>query len=278
VAACPVAPPLLGDEPLGDKSAGAAPDTAPSTQDEGAERLAFMKAALAQYTITVGDRKEPGKVGEPCFRLTNPLTNVKDGVIAVYSTNGGRPDVIAKFFRQQSRTWVNEFAIIAADDVTIMRSDRPFWKPSEFICKFVDVPDSPVPADKPLLRLVQMRAIAEDFSVIDHFGAGEVTDHNLRLLAKPVYRYSEEGKILDGGLFGFVLGTNLQCSLLLEAYRDEKGSRYRYAFAPMSIYAQDARYKDKPVWSMELRMIFGANCRKYYASVYFPAPGETVPE
>jgi hypothetical protein len=279
VVACSVAPPALGNDPVRDKSDNDGPDAAaPARQDEADQRMMFMKSALAQYTIKVGDRKEPGKVGEPCFRLTNPLTNVKDGVIAVYSANGGRPDVIAKFFRQQSRTWVNEFAIIAPDDVTIMRSDRPFWKPSEYICKFTDVPDSPVPAAKPLLRLVQMRTIAEDFSVVDHFGAAQITDHNLRLLAKPVYRYSEEGKILDGCLFGFVLGTNLQNSLLLEAYKDEKGSRYRYAFAPMSIYAQDARYKDKPVWSMELRMIFGADCRKYYASVYFPASDETVPD
>ncbi len=277
--ACSVAVPVLGDDPPREKSDGESPETAPSKEDDVADlRMAFMKSALAQYTIKVGDRKEPGKVGEPGFRLTNPLTGVKDGVIAVYSTNGGRPDVIAKFFRQQSRTWVNEFAGIAPADLTIMRSDRLFWKASEYICKFADVPDSPVPAAKPLLRLVQMRTIAEDFSVIYHFGATEVTDQHLRLLPKPIYRYSEEGKILDGGLFGFAQGTNPNCSLLLEAYKDEKGSRYRYAFAPMSIYGQDARYKDKPVWEMDRRMVFGAECRKYYASVYFPAPGETVPE
>ena len=94
----------------------------------------------------------------------------------------------------------------------------------------------------------------------------------------PISRYSEVGKILDGCLFGFAQGTNPNCSLLLETYKDEKGSRYRYAFAPMSIYGQDARYKDKPVWEMDRRMVFGAECRKYYASIYFPAPGETVPE
>jgi len=103
-------------------------------------------------------------------------------VIAVYAANGGRPDVIAKFFRQQPKTWVNEFAVIAADDVTIL--DRPFWKATEYMCKFADVPDSLVPAAKPLLRLAQMRTIAEDFSVTYHFGAAEVTDQNLRLHPK----------------------------------------------------------------------------------------------
>ena len=266
--------PLAGNEPTTDQS-----DDATSTDsDANDQRMKFMKSALARFTIKVGERKDLGKVGEPCFRLTNPLTGVKDGIISVYAANGGRPDVIAKFFRQRSGAWVNEFAVIATDDVTIMRDQSPFWKVQEYMCKFADVPDSPVPAAKPLLRLVQMRTIAENFSVIDHFGLNDIVDHNLRLLAKPVYRYSEDGKITDGALFGFALGTNLQCSLLLEAYTDERGSRYRYAFAPMSIYGQDARYKDTPVWNVEPRIIFGQNCRKYFAQGYQSAPDEILPD
>ena len=123
-----------------------------------------------------------------------------------------------------------------------------------------------------------MRTIAEDFSVIYHFGAQEIVDQNLRLLPKPIYRYSEEGKILDGCLFEFALGTNPECSLLLEAYKDEKGSRYRYALSPVTIYALEARYKDVPVWSIERRMVFGNACRSYYAMGYIPRTDETVPE
>jgi hypothetical protein len=248
-----------------------------STDDANDQRMKFMKSALARFTIKVGERKDFGRVGEPCFRITNPLTGVKDGVIAVYSANSGRPDVIAKFFRQKEGAWVNEFAVIAADDVTIMRNDQPFWKVKEYMCKFNVVPDSPVPAARPLQRLGQMRTIAENFSVIDHFGLNDIVDHNLRLLTKPIYRYSE-GEITDGALFGFALGTNLQCSLLLEAYKDENGSRYRYAFAPMSIYGQDASYKDTHVWEVEPRIIFGQNCRKYFSQGYQIAPDDTLPD
>jgi hypothetical protein len=117
------------------------------------------------------------------------------------------------------KNWVNEFAIIASDNVQIMRSERPFWKPSEYVCKFADVLGSPVPAAKPLLRLAHMRKIAADFSVIDHFGweESQIVNHNLRLLPQPIYRYSEAGKILDGGLFVFALRTDPECNLLLEA-------------------------------------------------------------
>jgi hypothetical protein len=123
-----------------------------------------------------------------------------------------------------------------------------------------------------------MRTIAAGFSATDHFGSQEIVKHDLRLLAKPVYRYSEKGKILDGALFIFALGTNPEVCLVLEAFQYDKGSRYRYALAPMSIYELEARYKDNPVWGIERRFLFGNDCRSYYASGYSPAPGETVPE
>jgi hypothetical protein len=174
------------------------------------------------------------------------------------------------------KRWVNEFTIIPDRDVEIIRSGRPFWKPSEFVCKFTDLPNSPTPAAKPALRLTQMRAIAADFSVADYFGTPEVK-HNLRLLTQPVYRYAEEGKIVDGAVFIYAVGTDPECCVLVEAYRDDKGSRYRYAVAPMSIFKLEARYKDTPVWDIERRFFFGKDCRSYFASGYTPEPGEKLP-
>jgi hypothetical protein len=272
---------LAGDDRPAGKSGKEEPDIAPPTKDELAEqRMVFIKSALGQYTVQVADRNEPARVSDPCLRWSNPVSGEKDGVLAVFTFNGGRPVAIGQFFRTGTKNWVDEFAIIAGGEAAIMRSDRPFWKPSEYICKFADVPDAPVPAARPPLRLAQMRKIAADFSVTDNFGweEAQVTKHNLRLLPQPVYRYSEEGKILDGGLFEFELGTYPECNLLLEAYQDETGSRYRYALAPMSIYELEARYKDEVVFTIERRIIFGSNCRKYYALTYRPAPGETVPD
>ncbi|OWK36246.1 hypothetical protein [Fimbriiglobus ruber] len=121
-----------------------------------------------------------------------------------------------------------------------------------------------------------MRAIAADFSVVDYFGDLAV-EQDLRLLPQPVYRYSEEGKITDGAMFVFAHGTNPECGVLVEAYQDDAGARYRYAVAPMSIYQLQARYKNAPVWSVERRHT-GRNARSYYAGVYTPEEGESLPE
>lgn len=266
--------PLADDPPKKDEKA---PDLAPPTAKELADkRMAFMKTALSHFTIQVGDRKEAAGVGDPCLRWTDPVSNSTDGVVAVYAHNGGRPDAVAQFFFNSAKKWIAEFTIIPDAGVTILRSGREHWKPSEYVCKFADLPNSPVPADKPALRLAQMRAVAADFAVADYFGAQE-QKVDLRLLPQPAYRYAEDGKITDGAVFVFAHGTNPECCVLLEAYQDAKGSRYRYTVAPMSIYKLEAKYKDVAVWSVERRHP-GRKATSYYADAYTPEPGEVLPE
>jgi hypothetical protein len=269
---------LLADETPAKKPDAKAPDIAPPTEKELAEkRMMFMKSAVSRYTIQVGNRKEASKAADPCLRWTDPVSNATDGILAVYAHNGGRPDAIAQFFFNFQKKWIIEFTIIPDSDVNILLSGREYWKPSEFVCKFTDLPNSPVPADKPVGRLAQMRAIAADFSVIDYFGVRE-EKVDLRLLPQPAYRYAETGKIVDGAMFIFAHGTNPECCVLLEAYQDGKTSRYRYAVAPMSIYKLETRYKDAEVWSVGRRQAGFRNARSYLADAYTPEADEEVPK
>ncbi len=143
-------PALFADDPPPKKSGGKPADIAPPTEKELTDtRMVFMKNALARFTIQVGDRKEPAKVADPCLRWTNPIgSNGADGIVAVYAHNGGRPAAIGQFFQDGQKRWINEFTIIPDSDVKIMQSDRVFWKPSEYVCKFKDLKNSPVPAAK----------------------------------------------------------------------------------------------------------------------------------
>jgi hypothetical protein len=270
-ALCRVAPALLAEEPPADKAGKKSATIAPPTKEELADkRMQFMKNALARYTIQVGEREEPATVGDPCLRWTNPIDGAADGIVAVYAYKGGRPAVLGQLFLNDMKEWYNEFTIIAESDVTIMRSDRVFWKPTEYVCKFTDLPNSPTPADKAAARSSQMRAIAADFSVIDYFKGNKT---NLRLLPQPVYRYSEEGAIQDGALFVFAVGTDPDCALLLEAYQDKGRSSYRFALAPITVFKLEVSYKDRLVWSLT-----DAHGRSILSSPYRPEPGEILPK
>lgn len=273
---CWILPTLLADEPPAEKTGRKPPTIAPPTERELAdERIQFMKKALARYTIRVGEQKEPATVNDPCLRWSNPINGAPDGIVAVYAHRRGRPTAVGQFFLNFQKRWVNEFTIIPQSDVTIMRSDRVIWKPSEYVCKFTDLPHSPTPADKAALRLTQMRAVAEDFSAFNYLRG---TKQDLRLLRQPVYRYSEQEKIVDGALFVFVIGTDPECCLLVEAYQVGMDSRYRYAVAPMSIRRLEVDYKKRRVWDIEARSPAGAKSRSYFAGNYSPEPGEVLPE
>jgi hypothetical protein len=274
----PAGPRLIGQEPPAKKPDEKAPDLAPPTAKELSDkRLAFMKSAMSHFTVRVGNRKGEGKVGDPCLRWTDPVSNATDGAIAVYAHAGGRPDAIAQFFFNFQKRWILELTIIPDADVTVLRSGQEFWKPSEFVCSFADLPGAPAPAATPALRLTQMRALATNFAVVDYFGVAEMKV-DLRLLPQPAYRYAEAGRIADGAMFIFAHGTNPEACVLIEAQQDDKGSRYRYAIAPMSIYKLEARYKDAPVWSVPRRHAGRHNARSYYAEWYTPAEGEEVPK
>jgi hypothetical protein len=264
-------PALRADDPPAGKTDGKPPTLTPPTDKElASKRMKFMKTALTHFAVQVGERREPATVGDPCLRWTNPIDGAADGIVAVYAYKRGRPAALGQLFLNDMKQWYTEFTIIAESDVTIMRSDSVSWKPSDYVCKFTDLPRSPTPADKAAARLVQMRAIAADFSVIDYFKG---TKQNLRLLRQPIYRYSEEGKILDGALFVFAVATDPDCALLLEAYQDKEGSRYRYALAPITVFKLEVSYKDREVWTVS-----GTNGRSILSSPYRPEPGEVVPE
>ena len=72
----------------------------------------------------------------------------------------------------------------------------------------------------------------------------------LRLLTKPLYRYEATGDLIDGALFGFVLATDPEALLMIEAYKTADGAQWRYAFhAPMTVYGLVARLDGTEVWN-----------------------------
>jgi hypothetical protein len=68
---------------------------------------------------------------------------------------------------------------------------------------------------------------------------------------QPVYQYGAgPDGLLDGALFAFVVGTDPEVLLVLEA-RDAFGGReWHYTLARMNRDAMRVRYQDREVWSV----------------------------
>jgi hypothetical protein len=130
------------------------------------------------------------------------------------------------------------------DQAVVWKSDKPGITPA-------DVPDAPEVAETAPRRLQQMRAMAHDFSavLIDYRRNREGERQSLRLLAQPVYRYSSPAAdVVDGALYAFVLGTDAEVLLLLEARGAKNAPRWQYSIARLNSDDLAASFKEQEVW------------------------------
>ena len=103
----------------------------------------------------------------------------------------------------------------------------------------------------------------------DNFKAKGWSD--LRLLPTPIARYGETGtKLVDGALFAFVIGTDPEVFLFLEARPGEDGPEWQYALAPMTVYALKATYRGKAVWELPDREPCWDPSKPFYDCMYRP--------
>jgi hypothetical protein len=256
--------------------AGQVPTPKKAARDLGAERLESMKESARSYKLTLaGENPSDLKLRpDPAFRLGQQGDGVVlDGAIFLWEDEVGRPGAAAQIFLLQVQglpegQWRHEFSSLATKGFTASQGDTPRWMPMLPGVSFKPIKGGPKPADTPQLRLRQMHALAEQFRAEDDFWGRGWT--KLRLLPRPISRYGKpDGTPQDGALFAFVLGTDPEAFLFIEARKGTKELEWQYAFAPMSCWALKAEHQGQPVWSLTQRDT-GMPFRTFYSRVYQP--------
>ena len=156
---------------------------------------------------------------------------------------------IQKWYKPMQAVHV-ELQSLAVQPITAEYKRAKFWHPEEVGVTFKIIPDSPVPARSAAAKLREMRRLAREFRArVKAVNRGGDVDEELRLLAKPVYRYkSEDPTVLDGAIFSFVRGTDPELLLLIEARKVDDRLAWQYAFAPMNSFEFHAFHQDREVW------------------------------
>lgn len=216
-------------------------------------RLAYMKKSILEYDIrTADDPTHPlTLLPEPILRFTNPVGRSRDGTVFLWVDGNGRPGVVAQASILSSGPWYYEFISLSPVTLTATTPQGPFWNPSTAGAEFRPIPDAPAPASTAERRLLQMRALTRDFAVEDQFQ--RESWQPLRLLPKPFARYGKAGTgTLDGVLFCYVLTTDPEAYLMLEAREGKEGNAWHYAFAPSTMYPLRATLKKRTVWERNI--------------------------
>lgn len=264
VVAAPLAP--ASDEP-GDSESVAAEER------EATSKL--IEAELPRWMLwNDGDREHGLKLeAKPILRWTNPGVGRVYGDVYLWTRNG-RPEAVVSFYKawQPKYDFTAEMHSLSLGEVSAERDGVLLWQPEKAGITLNTVPDAAKPAESAPRRLQQMRELAGRFSarLVDRRNNLEGERQELRLLTQPLYRYrATDPAVIDGALFGIVLGTDPEVFLLLEAGQSGEGRTWRYGLARMNIDPIAVSYQDQEVWRVEKALYRGPIDAPYRVTSHF---------
>jgi hypothetical protein len=233
------------------------PGQSPPDRDKSngpAARLDVMKDSLARARVRADDDHGDSYRlrTDPILRFTNTVGDSRDGATFLWLGVGDRPAAAVQVFLKRDGTWHQEWSSLSTSPLTAHLAAAAEWKPSRGGVDFKPVPGAGRPAETADQRLRQMQTLTRDFSASDYFHGRSWQP--LRLLPKPLARYGKPGsEVTDGALFTYVLTTDPEVFLMIEARAGKGGPEWQYAFAPSSIFPLQGLWKGQVVWSLAFR-------------------------
>lgn len=181
----------------------------------------FLQEAQG-YEMRLSDRrKSPLEFSkQPILHWDNPAANGEDGAVFVWMLDG-RPEVVGTIFTYR-RAATGETVLkhslhsLSSSPLTADHDGKRVWAPTARGVEFRAIAGAEPPAESSRLRLIQMKALAKDFSgkIVNHKGMSA----ELRLLPQPLIRYEpKRADVLDGGIFALAEGTDPQALVPLES-------------------------------------------------------------
>jgi hypothetical protein len=223
---------------------------------EGPSRLSELIEKSVTWYDVLPDGDAATLTPVPVLRWRNVVRGQEGEAMMVVWPYNGRPVAMASIFPWEGHM-CHEFDSLSRESKVMAREkDRVIWSPATAGVEFKDVPGAPRPAKTVPDRLRQMKAIAERFKATMTGWQEDNSDQEpLRLLPRPLYRYDlanardPDPNLLDGALFGYVLGTDPEVVLVLEAVGTADKADWQYAFARATAGGLEVKLGDEVVWT-----------------------------
>ena len=232
---------------------GIAQDDTRSTADSHIEKVrAELEKSIEWNQYLIADEETPLK-SHIVMKWGNQARGEGVGVgLSVVWADETRPQVIASIYPWEG-ILTQEYDLLAREaNVTAKANGRVVWRPTTTGLEFGPFPDTPPPAKSQARRRLQLKELADRFQVtMVGWSLDKPDPEKLRLLPQPLYRYGGEGKeVLDGALFGYVMGTDPEAALMIEAFRTAEGDyQWQYAFVRQTSGGLEAKLGDEVVWT-----------------------------
>jgi hypothetical protein len=206
------------------------------------------------YEIRIGDGAQVAQLREPpLLNFTNPERNQERGSVFVWM-HRDRPVAMGQFFRFNSpagqRLTKHAFHSLSSANLKASSQEAVAWAPASPGLDWKKLADAPEPAETAGARLLQMRQLARRFQVTLTNPKQERTE--LRLMPRPLLEYSAPNDgLLNGAILSFVVATDPEAILLVEAVEEQGRRHFRYAFARFHFQQLTATDGKQEVWNVD---------------------------
>ena len=189
-----------------------------------------MRAIAEGITMRTPDGRTTFEcVGDPIYRFNDPARKFSDGTVWAFGKIG-RPAALVTLSLEKKSSgevqWVHEFTSLASGPVGASNPDHLGawrWEPSEPGLAMTPIPKAPPPDKDGGSRLRQLRELARRFAAYELWDPNlnaRAQRYELRLLPRPVHRYSEPAHgLIDGAIFLIAYGQDPEIALVIEARR-----------------------------------------------------------
>jgi hypothetical protein len=219
---------------------------------DGNAELAELLASAREYSLRLANSDKALQFREPSvLNFTNPERNQERGSVFVWM-HDGRPAAIGQFFRLTIRgTRLTKHALhsLSPEPLEARFGDVVAWAPDKPGIEWKIFSDAPAPGPTRTNRLLQMRQLARRFKLT--LISPKDKSEELRLAPRPLFEYSAPRTgVTDGVILSYVVATDPEAILLIEAF-DEKGKTgFRYAFARFHFWRLTAAEGEHTVWDV----------------------------
>jgi len=235
---------------------GAEPSSKEDPVEEPKRLNEAIEKSVSWYDVLPAADSTTTLRAQPVLRWRNVARGQEGEAMMVVWAHQGRPIAVASIFPWEG-FMCHEFDSLSRENKLIARDKgKVIWSPATAGVEFKDVPGAPRPAKTPAERLRQMKAIAGRFQAKMTGWLGDDTDQeNLRLLPRPLFRYDLAGvkepapNLLDGALFAYVMGTDPEVVLVLEAVGTAEKAAWQYAFVRSTSGGLEVKLDKEVVWT-----------------------------
>jgi hypothetical protein len=190
----------------------------------------LLDKSIRSFRVVPRESEQRSLKSLPVLRWTNDVRESHSvGLLSLW-VDRGRPVAVLGTYVWQDRL-MHEFDSVSRSTLQVFEDETLVWEPSKQV-DFTPEPNKISVERSEAGRMRQMKSIASQMSVTMLGWRQDLSDREqLRLLPRELYRYPVECvDCLDGAIFAYVLGTDPEALLVMEAIERNGQNEWQYAF------------------------------------------------